>query len=401
MATCLPAGRRYALQLAACLPVGGDAYVVNWRKRAIFVYYRGMRTLEHAGDLRNKKIVLRVDFDVPVGEDGVIQEEYRVARQKEAIERLLAQDARVVMLAHIKAVPSFEPLMPQLQRILGLQVQFCKDLDEVESFWAHEGQLALLDNARRDEREEANDAGYAALLAKGADVYVNNAFAVCHRPHASVVALASLLPSYAGPLVVQETAQLNAFIDQPAEGKVIYMAGAKASTKVPVIKNLIGRAQAVAVGGVIANDIFKALGRDIDGSRFDENAVELLAGLDLRDTKLHIPSDQIIEKGQYFDIGPQTAAKYADLAKTAKLIVWNGPMGVFEDDRFMGGTRVVAEAIAASAAAKVIGGGDTISAVNKLGLLDKMGFVSTGGGAMLVFLAGQDMPGLKALGYYD
>ena len=360
-----------------------------------------MRTLDQAGDINGKKAVLRVDFDVPVGNDGRIQEEFRIARQKDAIKGLLSGGARVLMLAHIKAVDSFERLIPQIQRILELQVKFCRDTDEVAEFWADGGSLALLDNTRQDAREEADDAGYAELLAKGADFYVNNAFAVCHRDHASVVAIASVLPSYAGPLIIEEIGHLGALIDQPADGKVIYMAGAKASTKVPVIKNLIGRAQAVADGGVIANDILKTLGQDIDGSRFDENAAELLDGLDLHDAKLHIPSDQVVEKGQYFDIGERTAAEYAGLAKDARLIVWNGPMGVFEDDRFMNGTAVIAQAIADSPAAKVIGGGDTIAAVNKLGLLDKMGFVSTGGGAMLVFLAGQQMPGLKALGYYD
>ena len=187
-----------------------------------------MRTLDQAGDINGKKAVLRVDFDVPVRNDGRIQEEFRIARQKHAIKGLLSGGARVLMLAHIKAVDSFERLIPQIQRILELQVKFCRDTDEVAEFWADGGSLALLDNTRQDAREEADDAGYAELLAKGADFYVNNAFAVCHRDHASVVAIASVLPSYAGPLIIEEIGHLGALIDQPADGKVIYMAGAKA-----------------------------------------------------------------------------------------------------------------------------------------------------------------------------
>jgi phosphoglycerate kinase len=358
-----------------------------------------MKTIDHAGDLKGKKVLMRTDFDVPVGPDGNIAEKHRVERQKATIEYLLSRGARVLMIAHISAVPSFGPLMNQLQQLLGLQIRFCRDMAEAQAYWDDDGTLALLENLRSNPGEEANDHAFAQELIAGADVYVNNAFAVCHRAHASVATVPTLLPAYAGLLVQEEVDALGKFIDAPAQGKVVYIGGAKASTKAPVVRNIIGKAQYVAVGGVLANDIYKELGRSIGSSRADENSGELLAGLDLHDSRLIVPTDEVIDDGQIVDIGPGTAVAFAKLAHGASTIVWNGPMGKFEDARFMPGTAAIANAIADSGARSIVGGGDTISAVDSLGLLEKFTFVSTGGGAMLAFLAGQPLPGLEALGY--
>jgi len=361
-----------------------------------------IRTLTQAGDLTGRAVFLRTDFDVPVGDDGIIGEEFRIAQQRATVQELLRRGARVVMAAHISAVPSLEPLVPQLQRILGVQMQFCRDFDARQRFLAGDGSLALLENVRANPGEEDNSEAFAGQLVAGCDFYVNNGFAVCHRDHASVATAPLMLPSYAGLLVEEEVARLGTAMDAPAEGKVVYIGGAKASTKVPVIRHLIGKAEHLAVGGVVANDILKERGADIGPSRVDEDAHELIAGLDVTDPRLHVPTDHSREDGQILDIGPATAAAFASLARSAKLIIWNGPMGKFEDDRFFAGTRAVAEAVAANGARAVIGGGDTIAAVVKAGIpLEKFGFVSTGGGAMLAFLAGQRLPGLKALGYYD
>lgn len=335
-----------------------------------------MRKLEQAGGVKGKKVFLRVDFDVPVA-NGSISEPFRIKRQKETLHYLLDQGAKIVMAAHISAVPSFEPLKPQLEQLLDIKFG--------------DG-VTLLENTRANPGEEQNDEDLASELVAGCDIYVNNAFAVCHREHASVVAAAKLLPAYAGFLVIEETERLSKLINAPKEGKVVLIGGAKASTKIPVIKYLLDKAQAIAVGGVVANDI--------------------LAGqtdIDTDNIKLHVPIDFVmgpdapvrVDDSKALDIGPQTISAFISLVRDAKLVIWNGPMGVFEDERFMTGTKAVAEAIAASPAVKLIGGGDTITAVDKLGLLSKMGFVSTGGGAMLAFLAGQTLPGLKALGYYD
>lgn len=349
-----------------------------------------MKTIDQLGDLKGKKVFLRTDFDVPVI-NGSIGEPFRVQRQKKCLQYLLERGAIVTLAAHISSVPSFGPLVTELERILGVTIEFK----------AGDGPLVLLENLRSDPGEEANDASYAKQLVSGFDLYVNNAFAVCHREHASVVTAPSLIPAYAGQLVLEETNALSEFIDAPARGKVVYIGGAKASTKAPVVRHIIGKAQFVAVGGVLANDIYKELGRDIGRSQVDENARELLKGLNLNDPRLVVMTDAIIDNGQMVDIGPKTTAAFTALAKDASLIVWNGPMGRFEDARFLAGTEALARAIAKSGALSIVGGGDTISAVDSLGLLDKFKFVSTGGGAMLAFLAGQRLPGLKALGYYE
>jgi phosphoglycerate kinase len=342
-----------------------------------------MRTLDDAGDLKGKIVLMRTDFDVPVGPAGIITETFRIERQRATLVELLEAGVRVIMAAHISAVPSFEPLLPQLQRILGVQILFCRDFDEKRAFLARGGTAALLENLRRNPGEENNNEAFAGELVAGCDAYVNNAFAVCHREHASVASAPLIVPSYAGRLVVEEVTNLRRIIDAPAAGKVVFVGGAKASTKVPVIKFLIGNAEHIAVGGVVANDV--------------------LAGkADVRpdDPKLVVPKDFVLEDGHASDIGPQASAEFARLVSSAKLIVWNGPMGKFEDDRFFTGTKMLAEAIAASHAFSVIGGGDTIAAIAKVGIpLERFGFVSTGGGAMLAFLAGTEMPGLRVLGY--
>ncbi len=337
-----------------------------------------MRTIEQAGDLKGKKVFLRIDLDVPVSKDGIIEEEFRVVRQRENLQWLLDQDAQVVMAGHISAVPSVEPLAQQLQRLLGVQFQFCRDFDEAQQFLAGTGSLALLENLRTNPGEQENREAFAKQLVVGCDLYVNNAFAVCHREHASVATAPMIVPSYAGLLVTEECKQLRAVIDAPAAGKVVFMGGAKVETKMPVITHMLEKAEVIAVGGKLANELGAS-----------------------PDAKVLVPSDFVTADGAALDIGPQTSERYAELARDAKLIIWNGPMGKFEDERYFAGTRVLAQAIAAASAQKIIGGGDTVSAVDKLGLLDKMGFVSTGGGAMLAFLAGQQLPGLKALGYYD
>lgn len=323
-----------------------------------------MQTIDQAGELTGKKVFMRTDLDVPLlrqgfGGQAVISEPFRIERQKPTLHFLLDHGASVVLAAHISAIPSFEPIKPQLEQLLDVQFG---------------DRVTLLENVRSNPGEEANDEAFARELVQGCDLYVNNAFAVCHRAHASVVAAAKLLPAYAGLLIAEETKELTRVVDAPAEGKLIFMGGAKVETKMPTIQYLLDKAETIAIGGKIANEITSP------------------------DPRLHLPTDF---GGEKMDIGPKTAEMFAVLARGAKLIVWNGPMGKFEEPQFMMGTKAVAEAIVNSGAWTVIGGGDTIAAVSQLGLLEKFSFVSTGGGAMLAFLAGQRLPGLDALGYYD
>jgi 3-phosphoglycerate kinase len=360
-----------------------------------------MKPLSTIGELKGMHVLMRTDLDVPLGQYHVIDEVFRIVRQRETVQYLLARGARVMLAGHISATDSLEPLIPQLERHLGSQIRFCRDFDEAQRFWGGVGSLGLLENLRTNPGEESNDAAFAGQLVAGCDAYVNNAFAVCHRAHASVAAAPLMVPSFAGLLVSQEVAELAKVDAAPIEGKVVYMGGAKASTKIPVVRHMLDRAEHIAVGGVLANDIFKEQGIDIGASRVDDDAHELLQGLDLNHPKLTIPHDTVMLDGQIMDIGNESAKAFAALAQGAKLIVWNGPLGKFEDPRYMEGTKVLAEAIALSGAWTVIGGGDTIAAVSKLGILDRFSYVSTGGGAMLAFLAGQQLPGLEALGYYE
>lgn len=360
-----------------------------------------MKIMPSIGQLSNKKILLRSDFDVPVV-GGKITENFRIKKQKPIIDFLLKQSA-VVMVAHIKAIESFKDILPGLEGLFSRKFELINNLGEL-SPKVHNlkrGDLYLLNNIRNWSGEEKNDELFAKTLSAGFDLYINNCFSTSHRKHASIVAITKFLPSYAGFLVEEETTQLNEMINLPKDGKVFIMGGAKTKTKIPVIKNFIDKAQNILVGGVVANDILKEMGVDIGLSVADRDTAGLLEGLDIRDNRLSMPFDFNIFEKKIFDIGPKTIKEYVNVVKGAKVIIWNGPMGLFEDSRFSQGTQAIAKAIVASRGFKTIGGGDTIAAVDKFGLLDKFDFVSTGGGAMLAFLAGEKLPGLEALNYYD
>ncbi|HYU64920.1 MAG TPA: phosphoglycerate kinase, partial [Candidatus Paceibacterota bacterium] len=341
------------------------------------------------------------DFDVPVVA-GKIQELFRIQKQKETIDFLLEHKVHIMMIAHISAVDSFRNLLPQLEEILGRRIFFVEQIEDIPKLFESDDdhQLALLDNVRLWSGEQENAGDFAGILANGFDFYVNNAFAVCHRKHASVAAIAQFLPAYAGFLIQKEVTELQKVMDAPSDGKIIILGGAKASTKIPVIQNFITKAEVILIGGVIANDILLAKGEDIGSSVVDPDADVLLQGLDLASEKLILPTDFIIEGDKYLDIGDNSIQRFLELIQTAKIIIWNGPMGVAEDSRFAQGTQAIAQTIVDSSALRVVGGGDTIAAIHRLDLLDKFNFVSTGGGAMLSFLAGERLPGLEVLNYY-
>lgn len=361
-----------------------------------------MKIINELTNLNGKKVLLRVDFDMPVSERGEIEEKFRVGKQKPMIDYLIDCGAKVVMAAHISDpdVSSFGELMPQLHILLGHEVGFIKTIEDIEEYLANYPGVGLLENIRKFDGEKENSKELAAKLSRNFDIYVNNDFAVCHRKHASVAAITSLLPSYAGLLVKEEVGQLQKAIDAPKKGKVVIIGGAKAETKVPVVKNLIDKADLILLGGVVANDVLKEKGQDMGSSVVDENSKELLADLDINNPKLLIPEDFVVFDNKILDIGGKTIQKYTDTIKNASMIIWNGPMGLFENPSFATGTNELAKTIVNSNVYKIMGGGDTISAVDKLGLLGKFDFVSTGGGAMLAFLAGEKLPGLEALGYY-
>lgn len=358
-----------------------------------------MRTLRQAGDLKDKKVLLRADFDVPVSEKGEIQEPFRIKKQKEVLDYLVEHGAKVVMAAHISDpdIDSFADLIPQLHVLLGYEINFLRSISDLGAYLKHYAGPALLDNIRKNQGEQKNDPEFAKQLATGFDLYVNNDFAICHRNHASVSAITKFLPSYAGSLIEQEVAQLGKVIEAPKDGKIVIMGGAKAETKIPVIKNFLNKADKILIGGVIANDILKEKGQDIGDSIVDKNTSELLAGLDLNNPQLIMPQDFNISQNKILDIGPEAVKDFSEIIKNSKMTIWNGPMGMFENPQFADGTNKIAQAITGSLVMKIVGGGDTISAINKIGLINKFDFVSTGGGAMLAFLAGEKLPCLEAL----
>jgi len=375
-----------------------------------------MRTIRDIPELKDRNVLLRVDFDVPV-EGGQIKEKFRIEKQKETLNYLLDHGAKVIMVAHISAPTrsgrssdqgvggSFGDLMPQLHLILGKEINFIKKTEDVEDYLNNYAGPALLENIRQFSGEKENDKEFASRLAKGFDLYINNDFAVSHRNHASISAITDFLPSYAGFLIEEEIRKLDKALKTSAEGKIIIMGGAKASTKIPAIKNLIDKADKILVGGVVANDILKERGVEIGESIVDENSNQILEGLDLNNSKLVVPKDYIISEGKILDIGAETINDYKSIIDEAKVIIWNGPMGMFEKAEFEKGTEAIARAICESAAYKIIGGGDTIAAIDKFGLNGRFDpstgsgqvFISTGGGAMLAYLAGEDMPGINAI----
>ncbi len=372
--------------------------------------------------LRGKKVLLRVDFNVPLlrssgaseGQAGKIAEIFRVKSAKETIDYLLANGARVALVSHIEAVESFSSIVEQISEILGRKIVFVPLADFLTGNWKLEtGNLFLVDNIRQDKREIENDKGFAEELAKGFDFYINDAFAVCHRNHASVSAVTEYLPYYAGFLIKKETENLSEALKAPAAGKIVVLGGAKISTKLPVIKNFLDKAEKILIGGALANNYFRARGINVGASVVDESMTP-----DVFDGNLVLPQDILVANDKtgesntnpcpvadigpsqsIVDIGPETIKHFCEIIKNSSMVIWNGPMGLSEIEKFAQGTKIIAQAVA-SASHSVVGGGDTIAAVDKLGLLDKFTFVSTGGGAMLEFLAGEKLPGLEALGYY-
>ncbi|OGN19050.1 MAG: phosphoglycerate kinase [Candidatus Yanofskybacteria bacterium RIFCSPLOWO2_02_FULL_45_10] len=371
-------------------------------------------------DLAGKKVLLRVNLDVPFDEvTKKIGERFRIEAHRETVKYLLEAGAKILLVSHSSEVESFLPLVEEVGETLGEIVTLVphNELSEVHKLF-EAGPLLLLDNIRQDLREEENDEGLALSLSKGFDYYINDDFATCHRAHASIVAITKILPSYAGFLIKKEIEHLNVALEAPAEGKILVLGGAKISTKLPVIENFLNKCERILVGGALANNFFKAQGVKVGASVVDVTVpVPILFGVESIHADIVLPIDILVtddRSGQgknetkppgnitdsqlIADIGPKSAQQFAEIIVGAKLVIWNGPMGLCEIEQFASGTKMVAEAVA-KAEKSIIGGGDTIAATDALSLLSKFTFVSTGGGAMLEYLAGEELPGLVALGY--
>ena len=393
-----------------------------------------MKSLKSIQDLKNKKVLVRVDFNVPVGGDGIIdgKEDWRIRATLPTIEYLLKKGARVILMSHLgrpKASRKFikskvhkvknrkyglMPVAKHLGELLNREIKFVDDCVGEKVKKATEkmraGEIILLENLRFYEEEKNNDEGFARKLAGLADVYVNNAFSVSPRQHASVCAIAKFLPSYAGLLLEKEIKVLSEAISNPKRPATVIIGGAKVETKLPVVEYLINKFDHILIGGVVANKIlddkktFKNSPSPLfqRGKRLSVPSDSLLQRGDFqkennRSPIIKLPSDFVWENNEKLDIGLKTAEEYQKIISDSKTIIWNGPMGVFEKENFSSGTKAISEAVAKVKGCTIIGGGDTIAAVHKFGDLKKVSYICTGGGAMLEFLAGKRLPGLEVL----
>lgn len=367
-----------------------------------------------ASGLRNMRVLVRADFNVPLNSAGEVTDVFRVKQGWKTIQYLQDQGAKVIIVSHIGQDPE-ETLEPVAKAINAFaHVVFIPDLTGAPARGAvaamKAGEILLLENVRRDSRETENDEGFAKELASLADIYVNDAFAVAHRAHASVVALAKLLPAYAGFLMRDEIREIDA-ARKPLSPSFAILGGAKFETKAPLISLLLQHYDHLFLTGALANDVFKARGFPVGTSLISKELPSpdvlshphLLAPVDVtverEDKQARVKKPFEVEAhDRIVDIGPDSVASIAPYIAEAKFILWNGPTGVYEEG-YTSWSRAIAELIAKSDAKKVIGGGDTIAVIEDSGIdSEKLGFLSTGGGAMLEYILKGTLPAIEALG---
>jgi 3-phosphoglycerate kinase len=388
-----------------------------------------MKTIQDmAGTLSGKKVLMRVDFNVPMDKDtGAITNDLRIRRALPTIQFALDHGASVILMSHLgrpkgKPDPKYtlKPEAARLGELLGMECKFATDCVGPEAQKAaaalKPGQVLMLENTRFHAEEEANDPAFAKKLASLGNVYVSDAFGTVHRAHASTAGVAAYLPSAAGFLVQKEVEYLSKAIINPPHPYVAVMGGAKVSDKISVLRNLLPKVDAMLIGGAMAYTFLKQQGIAVGNSIVEEDSLAVAKELlDQFGAKIVLPGDHVcarkidpdaeakiftkeIPEGWIgLDIGPKTTEAFRKRIAGAALITWNGPLGYFEIDKFAKGTIGVARAMAESKAITVVGGGETAEAVEELGLEDKISHVSTGGGASLEFLAGDKLPGLAVL----
>lgn len=383
-------------------------------------------------DVRGKRVFCRCDFNVPIDDKGTISDDTRIQAALPTIRHLIDQGAKVILASHLgrpkgKPAPSFSlcPVATHLSQLLGQTVIMAPDcIGENIQLLAkqlNEGSVLLLENVRFHSEETNNNPEFAEQLAALGEIYVNDAFGTAHRAHASTEGVAHLLqPAVAGFLMEKELQYLGGALAKPERPFVAIIGGAKVSDKITVIENLLTQVDTILIGGGMAYTFLKAQGCEIGQSLVEDDRIALAGDLLDKAQKLGVkfllPADHIVAEsfsadspaitaknadfpvsGMGLDIGPETIKNYNQQIETAKTVIWNGPMGVFEFDKFSTGTLAIAEALAKSDCLSIIGGGDSVAAINKANLQDQMTHISTGGGASLEFLEGKDLPGVVAL----
>lgn len=390
------------------------------------------RGLAELGDVRGRRVLVRVDFNVPINADGSVGDDTRIRAALPTLDALREGGARVILISHLgrpkgqrDMAYTLAPVAAHLAELIGTRVAFADDCVGVDAEAAvaalQDGDVLLLENLRFHAQEEANDSGFAAQLAALADVYVNDAFGAAHRAHASTVGVAHLLPAYAGLLMEREVSVLTSLLEDPQHPFVAIIGGVKVADKIAVLERLVEVADTVLIGGAMAFTFIVAEGGEVGASLHEDaegQAIALRAKAKAATTGCELllpsdalaadafsaeavtqvtPSDAVPVGWMGLDIGPQATAAYVERIRSAKTVLWNGPMGAFEMAPFAGGTRAVAAAVADCTGTTVVGGGDSVAAITQFGFADQVTHVSTGGGASLEFLEGRVLPGVAAI----
>ena len=388
-----------------------------------------LNTIREA-DLKGKRVLIRVDFNVPL-KDGAVTDNTRIKAALPTIKYILDNGASLVVMTHLGRPKgeknekySLAPVAAEFSKLLGKNVKLASDVigDEVkkEVEALKPGDVLLLENVRFYKEEEGNDPEFAKTLASYGDIYCNDAFGTAHRAHASTEGVSHYLPSYAGFLIEKEVKFMAPLLENPEKPFVAIIGGSKVSSKITVLESLVRTCDTIVIGGGMAYTFLKVQGHPIGKSLVEDDYLEtassFLKKAEEKGVKVILPVDHVAAAEfdenaspvavdsvdipadlMGMDIGPKTTALIVEAVKGAKSVVWNGPMGVFAFASFAKGTEEVAKALAASDATTVVGGGDSVAAINKFGLADKISHVSTGGGASLEFLEGKELPGIKAL----
>lgn len=386
-----------------------------------------MRTIKQI-DVRSQKVLVRCDFNAPLDEKGNIADNFRILKTLPTINYLIEKNAKIILASHLGSPKgkdlkySLKPVARELSRLLGREVLFVKDCigPEIEKAVKNmqERQIILLENLRFYKEEKENDAVFAKKLASLADIFIQDGFGVCHRKHASVAGIPCFLPSAAGMLLEEEIRVLDKVLKDPFRPLVAIIGGAKISTKIKVIKKFLDKADHLIIGGKIANTILAIKGICVRDP-LPQEAEEVLKEaeeLNLTDPKMHLPVDGVMslanldekylrtgavgtvrKEEEIFDVGPETISNFKNIIASAKMIIWNGPLGYSEISPFEKSSMEIAKAIKQSKAFSIAGGGETIEFVSRIGMIEAFSHISTGGGAMLGFLSGDALPGIEAL----